>query len=421
MNLPNTRAAQFRLPLPARFILGVVLIVAISLWVFYLLMQPPMKDLGLMAGFLSITAVVSIAASYGAYRLGWMYHSPTIRLTLLGGYLLSSILTFINVWLTARLMFINQQHDLQLATVLLLFAGGIAMALGYFLSSALTDRIRLVDQTAQALARGDLQARSPVQGHDEIAVLATTFNQMADQLQMADARQRELENLRRDLIAWVSHDLHTPLASIRAILEALADGMVEDSETVQRYLRTAQKDIGALSLLIDDLFQMAQLDAGGLPLELGMNSISDLISDTMESFSELAARQEVDLTGQVEPGVDPLWMDTQRIGRVLNNLIGNALRHTPKGGFIRVHAALLSEGVCVEVTDSGEGIRPEDLPFVFDRFYRGEKSRNRATGGAGLGLAIARGIIEAHGGRIAVESQPAQFTRFYFTLPQSRH
>jgi signal transduction histidine kinase len=421
MNLPNTNAAQFRLPLPLRFVLGVILIVALSLWVFYLLMQPPLKDLGLMAGFLSITAVVSITASYGAYRLGWMYHSPTIRWTLLGGYMLSSLLTFINVWLTARLMFISQQHDLQLATVLLLFAGGIAMALGYFLSSALTDRIRLVDQTAQSIAHGNLQARSPVQGRDEIAVLATTFNQMADQLQKADASQRELENLRRDLIAWVSHDLHTPLASIRAILEALADGVVEDPETVQRYLRTAQKDIGALSLLIDDLFQMAKLDAGGLPLELGMNSISDLISDTLESFSELAARQEVSLTGEVEPGVDPLWMDTQRIGRVLNNLIGNALRHTPKGGSIRVHAAPVPDGTRVEVTDSGEGIRPEDLPYVFERFYRGEKSRNRATGGAGLGLAIARGIIEAHGGRIAVESQPGQFTRFYFILPQSRH
>jgi signal transduction histidine kinase len=421
MDLPNTNVAQFHLPLPARFILGVALIVAISLGVFYLLMQPPLKDLGLMAGFLAITAIVSIAASYGAYRLGWMYHSPNIRWTLLGGYLLSSLLTFFNVWLTARLMFISQTHDLQLATVLLLFAGGIAMALGYFLSSALTDRIRLVDQTAQSIARGDLKARAPVQGRDEIAILATTFNQMAEQLQRADARQRELENLRRDLIAWVSHDLHTPLASIRAILEALADGMVEDPETVQRYLRTAQKDIGALSSLIDDLFQMAQLDAGGLPLELGMNSISDLISDTLESFKELAARQGVTLTGEVEPKVDPLWMDAQRVGRVLNNLIGNALRHTPEGGYIHVHAAALPQGVRVEVTDSGEGIRPEDLPYVFDRFYRGEKSRNRATGGAGLGLAIARGIIEAHGGRIMVESQPAQFTRFYFILPQPRN
>ncbi|MEJ2598954.1 MAG: HAMP domain-containing sensor histidine kinase [Anaerolineales bacterium] len=421
MNLSNTNTAEFRLPLPVRFILGVVLIVAISLWIFYLLMNPPISDLGLMAGFLSITAVVSIIASYSAYRMGWMYHSPTIRWTLLGGYLLSSILIFFNVWLTARLMFISQQHDLQLATVLLLFAGGIAMALGYFLSSALTDRIRLVDRAANSIAKGDLQARSPIQGRDEIADLATTFNQMADQLQRADARQRELENLRRDLIAWVSHDLHTPLASIRAILEALADGMVEDPETVQRYLQTAQKDIGALSSLIDDLFQMAQLDAGGLPLELGMNSISDLISDTLEGFSELAARQGVALNGDVEPGVDALWMDAQRIGRVLNNLIGNALRHTPTGGYIQVDAAPVPSGVRVEVTDSGEGIRPEDIPYVFDRFYRGEKSRNRATGGAGLGLAIARGIIEAHGGHIDVESQPGQFTRFYFTLPQHRH
>ena len=166
MDLPNTNVAQLRLPLPARFILGVVLIVALSLGVFYLLLQPPLKDLGLMASFLAITAVISIAASYGAYRLGWMYHSPNIRLTLLGGYLLSSLLTFVNVWLTARLMFISKQHDLQLATVLLLFARGIAMALGYFLSSALTDRIRLVDQTAQSIAHGNLKARTPVQGRE---------------------------------------------------------------------------------------------------------------------------------------------------------------------------------------------------------------------------------------------------------------
>ena len=127
--------------------------------------------------------------------------------------------------------------------------------------------------------------------------------------------------MRRDLIAWVSHDLQTPLASVRAIIEALADGMVDDPETVQRYLRTAQKDIGALSMLIDDLFQMAQIDAGGLKLEINDNSISDLISDTLESFSELAQRQGVHLEGRIDPGLDIVRMDAPRIGRVLNNLV----------------------------------------------------------------------------------------------------
>jgi len=292
----------------------------------------------------------------------------------------------------------------------------MAMALGYFLSSALTDRLRLLDQAAKAIAAGDLDVRIPVRGQDEIALLARTFNQMAEQLQAVARQQRELEILRRDLIAWAGHDLQTPLASVQAVVEALADGVVEDPETAQRYLRTAQKDIRALSALIDDLFQMAQLDAGGLPLERAENSLSDLISDTLESFTELAARQSVDLQGSVDARVDPVIMDARRIGRVLNNLVSNALQHTPTGGRVLVRASRQPQAVLVEVTDTGKGIRSEDLPFIFDRFYRGEKSRSRSTGGAGLGLAIARGIVEAHGGQIGAENA-AQGTRFYFTIP----
>jgi len=404
-----------RLPLTVRFTIGVVLIVALSLIVFKLVMSPPLKDAGLMAGFLSVTALVSALAGYGSYRLGWMDRSPTIRWSLLGGYALSSVLTFFNVWLTARLMFASQ-HDLLLATVLLVFAGGMAMALGYFLSSTLTDRIQLLDRAAKAITAGDLNVRIPVRGRDEMALLARTFNQMAEQLQAVAQKQRELETLRRDLIAWAGHDLQTPLASVRAVVEALADGVVEDTETTQRYLRTAQKELRALSVLIDDLFQMAQLDAGGLHLDRAENSLADLISDTLESFSELAARQGVDLQGSVEPGVDPVYMDAQRIGRALNNLVSNALRYTPSGGRVQVSASRKADSFLVEVMDTGEGINPEDLPLIFERFYRGEKSRSRVTGGAGLGLAIAKGIVEAHGGRIDVESSE-HGTRFFFTMP----
>ena len=404
-----------RLPLPVQFVLGVLLILALSLLAFSLVMRPPMNEVWLMALFLSITALITGLVGYGSYRLGWMDRSPTIRWTLLGGYALASVLTFVNVWLTAKLMFVSQ-HDLLLATILLLFAGGMAMALGYFLSSTLTNRISTLDEAAQAIAAGDLDVRIPVTGRDEMAVLARTFNQMAAQLQQADRKQQELEALRRDLIAWAGHDLQTPLASVRAIVEALADGVVDDPESVQRYLRTAQKNIQSLSALIDDLFQMSQLDAGGLPLDCADNSLSDLISDTLESFSELANRQGVHLTGSVAAGVDPVYMDVQRIGRVLNNLISNALHHTPEGGSVEVQASPSSQGVLVEIIDGGQGIRPEDLPHVFDRFYRGGKSRNRTTGGAGLGLAIAKGVVAAHGGQIGVESAPGR-TRFFFTLP----
>jgi len=401
---------------PLLFIAGVVLTVALALVIFYVLMQPPMNEIGAMASFLSITAVVSVAAGYGAYRMGWINRSPRVSWTLLGGYALSSVLTFINVWVTARLMFASQ-HDLLLATVLLLFAGGIAMSLGYFLSTALTDNIVTLNRAAQQIARGNLQVQIRVTGRNEMAELARTFNEMAAQLEAAARKQRELDILRRDLVAWVGHDLRTPLTSIRVILEALADGVVEDPATVQRYLETAQRHIRALSALIDDLFEMAQLDAGGLPLERHPNSISDLISDTLETFSALAARQGVTLEGSVPAGIDPVCMDAQKIGRVLANLVGNALRHTPAGGVVQMRASVEAEGVRVEVRDSGEGISPQDLPYLFEQFYRGEKSRSRDTGGSGLGLAIAKGIVEAHGGCIGVESTPGRGACFFFNLP----
>jgi len=335
---------------------------------------------------------------------------------LIASYALSSLLTFFNVWLTAKLMFASQ-HDLMLGTVLLVFAAGMAITLGFFLASALTRRIRLLEAASQKLAAGDLLTRIPVQGRDEIAILTSAFNQMAGELQATDEKRREVERLRSDLIAWAGHDLQTPLASIRAVLEALADGVVEDPADVQRYLRTAQREVRSLSLLIDDLFQMAQIDAGGLQLDRSPNSLHDLISDTLESFSELAARQDLRLEGSAAMDVDPVIMDAARISRVLNNLVGNALRHTPPGGTVEIQAQREGARVKVVIADSGEGILAEDLPHIFERFYRGEKSRSRATGGAGLGLAIARGIIEAHGGEIKVESQAARGTQFIFWLP----
>ena len=405
--------------LPVRYAVGVLAVMFASLLVFWLVMQPPLNELGWMAVYLSGTALFSIALGYIAYRTGLLNRAPNLRWALLGGYALSSLLTFLNVWVTAKLMFASR-HDLLLATILLIFASGIAMALGLFLSSALTDRIRLFNRAAQAISRGELDVRIVPQGRDEMAELAHRFNEMAVQLQAAQIKQRELENLRRDLIAWVSHDLQTPLASMQVIVEALADGVVADAGTKQRYLATLQKDIRELSELIDDLFQMSQLDAGGLALDCNPSSLTDLLSDTLEGFRALASQQGVDLTASIAPGVDIVYMDTRRIGRVLNNLIGNALGHTRPGGSVQVIAERIAGMVRIKVTDSGDGIAPQDLPFVFDRFYRGEKSRSRKSGGAGLGLAIARGIVEAHSGKISVESSLGRGSTFCFTLPDRK-
>ena len=410
------RSLNARLSMPARLAIGIILIVLVSLGIFKLVMSPPSNELALMALFLGITAFVSALAGYAAYRFGWMRLSPTLRWTLLAGYALASILTFFNVWFSAQLMFASD-HDLTLAIILLLFASGIAMILGYFLSTTVTERILSLKEAAERIAAGNLETRVPVTGRDELSALAISFNQMAGQLQAADQKQKELETLRRDLVAWASHDLQTPLTSMRAILEALADGVVDDPETVKRYLATAQRDVLSLSALIDDLFQMSQLDAGGFPLSRVLSSLSDLVSDTLESFSELAYRESVKLDGHVDSNVDPVLMDTQAIGRVLNNLVGNALRHTRSGGSIDVRVRRTGRGVEVSVRDTGDGIRAEDLPHIFERFYRGDKSRNRGTGGAGLGLAIAQGIVRAHGGEIGVESEPGKGTKFTFNIP----
>ncbi len=300
---PNKKLTQ-----PLGFALGVLLVLLVSLLIFNLIMSPPAADFRQMGLFLSITAVISVVAGYVVYRMGWASQTPSIRWALLGGYALSSILTFLNVYLTARLMFASQ-HDLLLATVLLIFAGGIAMVLGYFLSNTITDRIQRLQQAAVQISKGDLDVKVSEQGKDEVAALAHSFNEMTAKLEAAAVQQKELEQLRSDLIAWVSHDLQTPLTSVRAILEALADGVAEDPQTQERYLRTAQRNIQSLSVLIDDLFQMAQLDTGGLPLEREWGSITDLISDTLESFRQMAENQNVNLQGSASADCDPVDMD----------------------------------------------------------------------------------------------------------------
>jgi signal transduction histidine kinase len=395
-----------------------VLLLVASLAIFYGLLQPEWKELELMAQLLAITAGISVVVGFSAHRLGWLERAPSLRSALVGTYLLASLLTFVNVWITARLMFASD-HDLRLATVLLIFAGGIAVALGSFFAHAFSKRIAHLEDAARKIQEGDLSVRVEVGGRDEIAALGSAFNQMAEGLESVHNKQRELEALRRDLVAWAGHDLRTPLTSIQVLVEALVDGVVEDPEATKKYLLQTKKQVDSLSLLVNDLFQISQLDAGGLPLNLERASMSDLISDTLESFSSLSRQRQVLLSGSASPDIDPLNFDVQYMGRVLNNLVSNALRYTAPGGSVSILANCRPGMVTVSVRDTGEGIAPEDIPYVFERFYRGEKSRSRASGGSGLGLAIAKGIVEAHGGKIEVSNLPEGGTEFTFSLPKA--
>jgi signal transduction histidine kinase len=269
-------------------------------------------------------------------------------------------------------------------------------------------------------AHGVRRSRVDVTGKDEVADLARSLNAMAEQLEVGQRRQHEMDAMRRELLAWVGHDLRTPLASVQTVVEALADGLVDDPQVTERYLRTAQRDIRSLSVLIDDLFEMSRVESGGLELNLRPNSMSDLASDTVEGFAAVAESRGISLTGAAEPDVDPFAMDAERIGRVLANIVSNAIRHTPDGGSVLVNAWRAGDAVLVSVTDTGTGIPADGLGHIFESHARGSRSRRGADDGSGLGLAIAKGIVEAHGGEIGIGSQLGSGTRVQFSLPTLR-
>lgn len=394
---------------------GVALLVAALLdrWFF----EPSIDQLTGMFLQLGFYAWLSVLVGFILYRLGWAY-SPSLTFAVLFTLLLVGVLTLVNGGVAAYLMF-TDPTSLTVVGILLLFSITIGTAFAVYGFSTTTGSLRHLTSVAQRVADGDLSARADVPGRDEVAQLGTAFNEMTAQLEQAERQRAELEQMRTDLIAWVSHDLRTPLTSVRAMVEALADGVVTDPAMTQRYYNTIRADVMALNRLIDDLFELAQLDAGGVKLAFVSVSLSDLISDTLESFRVLASRADVTLVGEVGENLDPVWMNPESIGRILGNLIGNALKYTPPGGTVQVAAQRHDDVVTVTVADSGPGFNEADLPRLFEKFYRGEEARSRSKGsGAGLGLSIAHGLVAAHGGRISAENASSGGARVHFTLPQ---
>lgn len=399
------------------FALGMVAALAVVAILMASLMQAPVHEITTLMYWLSISSLVSLLMGYILYRRG-LARSPSLSLTLVLTYGWAGLLTLANVWLMSERMFFSKDHDLILSGILLLFAAIIATTFGIFVAASVTDGLRQLARTAQQIAEGNLKARVSISGRDEVAMVGQTFNQMASQLQQAAQQREELEKMRKDLIAWTSHDLRTPLTSIRAMIEALHDGVVDDPATVTRYYSTIRSDIIALNDIIDDLFELAQLDAGGLSMDMAQHALADLVSDTLEMFQALAKDQGVTLHGTEAPDLGLVQMCAPKMGRVIANLVSNALRYTPAGGTVQVTAVRQSGEVVVTVQDSGPGFAPDDLTRVFEQFYRGEEARSRASGsGAGLGLAIARGIVAAHNGRIWAENAPEGGAIVGFSLP----
>ena len=382
------------------------------------LLHPPRRDLVDLAVFLSISGGLTVLLGLAATRFGLPRWAMSLRARVVAVAVLTAVLALVNIGFTAVLMFLST-HDLALLAGLLGFSGGMAVFVGYSFSEPTARSVRELVNAAQRISAGSLDTRVPVASTDEVGDLAAAFNTMSERLGSSFARERELERARVELISAVSHDLRTPLASVRAMVESMYDGVVEDPETVRRYLKTTLAEVDNLSQLVNDLFDLSQMDAGVLELHVEATPLQDLVSDTLESMSAQAAAGSVSLEGTVEGEMAPVVIDTRRVQRVLYNLVQNSIRHTPPDGTIYIRALDTGPEVRVQVADTGEGIPQQELPRLFERSYRPDRSRSRASGGAGLGLSIAKGIVEAHGGRIWVESEPGHGSTFSFTLPKA--
>ena len=402
------------------FLIVMMIPIAGALFSELVMFDLPGGEVQQLVAFMTLTGLMSSLLSFAFYRLGILEWFRSLRWAIWMVIALLVLMIFLNVWVIARFTFI-QAHYLTLTSVLLVFAGLSALTIGFFASKTMTDRLSKLRDATQALARRDFAVRLKISGNDEIAQLADTFNEMAQNLQEVEEQKRQLEQTRRDLTAWVSHDLRTPLASIRVMIEAMLDGVVEDEETVQRYLDNSRAEVEHLSHLIDDLFELAQLDVGHLKLNLQQASIRDLISDTLGSMAAKADQHSITLKGKVSDDIDMILMAPDKIQRVLTNLVDNAIKYADSGVSVTLRAWRSGDDVRIDIHNSGSFIPQDVLPRLFESFYRGEGSRMRDDDGArgtGLGLAIARGFIEAHDGRIWATSVESEGTTFSFTLPQ---
>jgi signal transduction histidine kinase len=351
-----------------------------------------------LAVFVSLaTLAVGLAVSFGLSLL------PTVRMQLVGLAFLAVVLPLGAVLLSGWVMF-HMGDDVKILAVAAASASAAVIAallLGRSIAAGI-DRLR---ESSATLAAGDLAARAPERGPAELAELARSFNEMAEDL-------ARIFDARRELVAWASHDLRTPIASLQAMLEAIEDGIAEPD----RYLAAMHEQVGNLARLVDDLFELARIDAGALTLELRNAELAGLIESCVRGLEAEAHARQVRVEARVQNGAR-VRCEPEKVERVLYNLLTNALRHTPSDGAVAVLVSPRPGEVEVSVEDTGNGISADDASRMFDRFWREDAARTSGEAGAGLGLAIARGLVEAHGGRIWAEPRPEGGTRVAFTLP----
>ncbi len=283
----------------------------------------------------------------------------------------------------------------------------ISILLGVWLARQLTHPIQALIEAAQLIAKGNLQQEIPIRSHDEIGELTATFNQMSRDISQA-------HEIRKQMTADIAHDLRNPLLVISGYIESLRDEVLKP--TPERF-EVMHQEVQQLSQLVTDLRTLSLADSGELPLYQEPISVAELLKHTVATYKQKAAEQNILLDIDTPHQLPLIHVDKKRILQVLSNLVSNALRYTPNGGRIRLQAQTTHSYLQIVVSDTGVGIDSEDLPKIFDRFYRADNNRAQDTGESGLGLAIAKSIIEAHEGKITVFSEKGQGTRFDILLP----
>jgi len=368
------------------------------------------SELRHLAAYVVPALVVTVATMWVTGRL-LTRASLAQRFVVVGA--LGAVVALANLWVLSRQMFVSE-HDATLLGVLLLYSVGAGIGAAVVTARSSARAVRTLTATAGALGDGDLDARAgQIDGGPELDVLAATLDDMAERLQGAQERERQIEATRRDLVTAVSHDLRTPLASLRAMVEAIDERVVDDPESMRRYAQQMRRSVRQLGAMVDDLFELAQLDAGAIETETRRARLGEVVSSAVATVGLQAEEKGLSLVAELNGADDALC--SPRLARVIQNLLVNAVRHTPADGSVRIEARLAADALEVAVADTGEGIAPQDLARIFDPFFRADPARQGA--GAGLGLALAKRIVEALGGEISAESEPSHGARFAVTLP----
>ena len=391
------------------------LVVAGLSWAVGMTLADALRMAGIAGGASLAVFVLGSAALFALRRRSIMTQATGVALTTIAATAAASVAA-------ADAMFLSV-HDLRMLFVILAAAGTVGLLGAIILGRRVAGASRSLAEATRRIGEGEVampgaptstaERSSPA----EFAHLADELAAMSVRLQEAHRKERALEASRRELVAWVSHDLRTPLAGIRAMVEALQDGVVSDPATVASYYDTLCVEADRLAGLVDDLFELSVIQAGALNLHLVQASLSELVSDAMATASVFARAKGVRLEGRMCSEGPPLALSTLEMTRVVRNLLQNAIRHTPSDGTVWVETGVEASQAYVAVEDGCGGIPDQDLDRVFDLAFRGTAARTPSgDGGGGLGLAIVRGIVEAHRGEVSVRNE-GQGCRIEVRLP----